>query len=335
MGARLHGMEKVVGSIPTRSTNKICSSGGSHVTAGRSNEVIYEITSELENFGLKPEFNTNVISSHDDTTTLFTIAGMQPLKPRFAEPDGSQSASFQSCIRMNDLDEVGDGSHLTSFTMVGSFGFGSNNYDQHCELWDRIITRLGIAVDTLTFHPDSKHESLWRTMGYKTKPDTECIWRANDAEQGSHCCEMFVGDLEIGNLVNPGGHSIDVGFGLERLVQVVEGVSSVDGSSMFDQRLPRISRDHCRTLELLHANGVRPGNKGRPYVYRRLLRRLIREIGSCFPFTFSETLQTEIESLNHRMKGARKAWKNQQHRDAAFWWDTHGILPEEMHLISS
>lgn len=32
---------------------------------------------------------------------------------------------------------------------------------------------------------------------------------------------MYIDDIEIGNIVNPLGHSIDCGFGLERLVQVM------------------------------------------------------------------------------------------------------------------
>jgi len=103
------------------------------------------ITSAIQEFGLTPEFNTNVIPPKTDTSTLFVIAGMQPLKSRFAAQDGSQHASFQSCIRTNDIDQVGDGTHLTSFTMVGTFGFGSRNYKEHCALW-RWLAPLGLEA---------------------------------------------------------------------------------------------------------------------------------------------------------------------------------------------
>ena len=291
------------------------------------------ITSAIQEFGLTPEFNTNVIPPKTDTSTLFVIAGMQPLKSRFAAQDGSQHASFQSCIRTNDIDQVGDGTHLTSFTMVGTFGFGSRNYKEHCALWSRIIDRLGIKVDALRFHPASDHERIWKQLGYKTEPNTDCVWKASESDTDSYCSEMFVGDLEIGNLVNPCVHSVDVGFGLERLMQLVEGVLTVDMSSLFDQRLSPIARDHKRTLELLYANGIRPGNKGRQYVCRRLLRRLIREAGDFHDFSFAEMLEEETRFFNQRLVVARRAWKKQQHQNANFWWETHGILPEEMDLV--
>jgi alanyl-tRNA synthetase len=297
--------------------------------------VIDEITSIIEDFGLKPEFRTNVIPPEDDVSTLFVIAGMQPLKHRFASSDGCQYASFQSCIRTNDLNQVGDGMHLTSFTMVGTFGFGSRNYEEHCALWDRVVRRLGIRVDVLRFHPDSSHQEIWNHLGYKTEADTNCVWRASESDEDSYCSEMFVGDVEIGNLVNPGHHSVDVGFGLERLVALVEGVSTVDASTLFDQRLPPVARDHKRTLELLYANGIRPGNKGRQYVCRRLLRRLIREAGNFRDFNFAEMLEEEIRFFNQRLSIARRAWRRQQHQDASFWWETHGILPEEMDLVKN
>ena len=75
--------------------------------------------------------------------------------------------------------------------------------------------------------------------------DPECIW--SDGLIGGYCCEMYVKDLEIGNLVHTLGHSVDVGFGLERLVQVLEGKTRVHETSLFRQELPplaRLSKDY-------------------------------------------------------------------------------------------
>ncbi len=258
---------------------------------------------------------------------------MQPLKAQFRAGGGGQAASFQSCIRTNDIEEVGDGSHLTSFTMVGSFGFGSGNYVEHCSLWARIVRRLGLEVTHVTFHPDTQYDRIWQDLGFHTTPDDGCTWSAGPGDPLSYCCELFCGELEIGNLVNPGGDSIDVGFGLERLVQMVEGVDRVDGSSMFNQSLSPVGRDHVRTIALLLENGVLPGNKGREYVCRRLMRRLLRSDGLLKDVSFYPLLLSEFEGLERRVKVASRDYRRDPNRPAEYWWGTHGIMAEDMHLL--
>ena len=51
-----------------------------------------------------------------DSTVLFTSAGMQPLVPYFSgapHPSGRRLVNSQRCLRTVDIDEVGDGTHLT------------------------------------------------------------------------------------------------------------------------------------------------------------------------------------------------------------------------------
>jgi alanyl-tRNA synthetase len=69
----------------------------------------------------------------DDPTVLFTTAGMQPLVPFLLgapHPEGSKLANAQKCIRTNDIEEVGDPSHLTFFEMLGSWSLGDYFKDQ-------------------------------------------------------------------------------------------------------------------------------------------------------------------------------------------------------------
>ena len=47
---------------------------------------------------------------------------------RLRSPDGSAYGSLQCCVRTNDLDLVGDGTHLTSFGMLGNFSFNGPEY---------------------------------------------------------------------------------------------------------------------------------------------------------------------------------------------------------------
>ncbi len=91
--------------------------------------------------------------------------------------------------------------------------------------------------------------------------------------------------------------NIDTGMGVERVAFVLQGVHNVyetdllrpvieavaavaprayDAGSHEDDVRYRIVADHSRTATILIGDGVTPGNDGRGYVLRRLLRRVIR-----------------------------------------------------------
>jgi alanyl-tRNA synthetase len=239
---------------------------------------------------------------------------------------------LQSCIRTDDLNLVGDGSHLTYFEMVGNFSFGGDDYKISIELWDSLLRDLQVPVTSVHVHPSrSDHRRLWENRGYSVVLDESCVW--SDGQIGGHCCEVFCGDLEIGNLVNPLEHSTDVGFGWERLHQVVEGKSRVDQTSLFDQRLHPVVSDHCRTLSVLRANGVTPGNKGRNYVCRRILRRILPLLIGKEVFEFDDWLHRERELREKNLQQGRRLWRRHWNQPPEFWWETFGILPEQLELL--
>jgi len=91
--------------------------------------------------------------------------------------------------------------------------------------------------------------------------------------------------------------SIDTGAGLERVASVLQGVDSNYDTDLFRPLLAaaaelagirygggdpesdvalRVIADHLRAVTFLLADGVIPGNEGRGYVLRRLLRRAVR-----------------------------------------------------------
>jgi alanyl-tRNA synthetase len=83
-------------------------------------------------------------------------------------------------------------------------------------------------------------------------------------------------------------HAVDTGMGLERLVMVLGGHPGVHDIDLFepwtltlprlwglDGRELRIAADHLRSAVAVIGDGVMPGNTGRGYVPRRLLRRVL------------------------------------------------------------
>ncbi|PIS29532.1 alanine--tRNA ligase [Candidatus Saganbacteria bacterium CG08_land_8_20_14_0_20_45_16] len=95
-----------------------------------------------------------------------------------------------------------------------------------------------------------------------------------------------------GELIPLKQRGIDTGMGLERIASVLQGVSSNFETDLFRPliqeiktliKLPepeesklRIIADHIRAVTHLVADGVLPGNAGREYVLRRLIRRALR-----------------------------------------------------------
>ena len=63
----------------------------------------------------------------NDPTTLFTGSGMQPMVPYLlgqSHPLGKRIADSQTCIRTQDIEEVGDNRHTTFFEMLGNWSLG-------------------------------------------------------------------------------------------------------------------------------------------------------------------------------------------------------------------
>jgi alanyl-tRNA synthetase len=63
----------------------------------------------------------------NDPTTLFVSSGMQPLIPYLlgeTHPDGVRLVNSQTCLRAQDIEEVGDNRHTTFFEMLGNWSLG-------------------------------------------------------------------------------------------------------------------------------------------------------------------------------------------------------------------
>ena len=101
--------------------------------------------------------------------------------------------------------------------------------------------------------------------------------------------------------------NVDTGMGLERLTALMQGVNSIYGTDLYQSIISRagelarvtygadpesdvalrVIADHARGATFLISDGVLPGNEGRSYVLRRILRRAIRygrRLGLTQPF---------------------------------------------------
>src|ERR687886_2158880 len=85
---------------------------------------------------------------HNDPTVLLTTAGMQQFITYFTgqdRPPAPRATSAQKCFRTQDLEEVGDDTHLTFFEMLGNFSFGDYFKKEAIELaWRFLLEELEI-----------------------------------------------------------------------------------------------------------------------------------------------------------------------------------------------
>ena len=113
--------------------------------------------------------------------------------------------------------------------------------------------------------------------------------------------------------------NIDTGLGLERtaaLLQGVENIYEIDTTAMILNRASELSgikyragekddvslrvvADHARTATMLIGDGVIPGNEGRGYVLRRMMRRTIRNMRllGAEDRNISELISTSIAAM--------------------------------------
>ena len=262
----------------------------------------------------------------DDPSVLLTTAGMQQFKPYFiGDKDpikdfGSRRvASIQKSFRTSDIDEVGDESHLTFFEMLGHFSFGDYFKKETIEWTFELLTKIfGIAEERIlvsVFKGDQKipkdQESYDAWLRFLPAQKIKLglredgnVWGPAGSEGPCGVCnEVYVDGLEVATLVfmeyfySKGDifiplkqKGVDVGWGLERLVKVVQSAPTVFETDLFEpiiQLIPhrdtkdeargvRIIADHVRGATFLIADGILPSNMAQGYILRRLLRRAIR-----------------------------------------------------------
>ena len=89
----------------------------------------------------------------NDPSVLFNTAGMQPLVPYLLgkkHPEGTRLCDYQKCVRLTDLDEIGDKTHHTFFEMLGNWSLGDYFKKESIEFSFEFLTReLNIPIEKL------------------------------------------------------------------------------------------------------------------------------------------------------------------------------------------
>ncbi len=107
---------------------------------------------------------------HDDPTSLFTSAGVQPYIAAFRgerRPPAPRAVSVQKCLRTGDIEDVGRfNRYHTFFEMLGNFSFGDYFKQEAIDFaWEFITQVVGIDKTRLfvtVFETDDEAEELWR-----------------------------------------------------------------------------------------------------------------------------------------------------------------------------
>ena len=80
----------------------------------------------------------------NDPTTLFTGSGMQPLLRYLLgekHPDGTRLTDSQPCLRLQDIEDVGDPRHTTVFEMLGNWSLGDYFKEEQIRNYFEFLTK--------------------------------------------------------------------------------------------------------------------------------------------------------------------------------------------------
>ena len=157
----------------------------------------------------------------NDPTCLFNTAGMQPLVPYLMgqpHPLGTRLVDVQKCVRLTDLEEIGDKTHHTFFEMLGNWSLG-DYFKKEAITWSFtfLTQELQIPIEKLAvtvfagnnlIPRDDVSAEIWKSLGIPEQrisyldecnnfwiageagpcgPDTEIFyWRSNEPAPVEH-----------------------------------------------------------------------------------------------------------------------------------------------------
>lgn len=145
----------------------------------------------------------------NDPSVLFNTAGMQPLIPYLLgerHPLGNKLCDAQKCVRLTDLDDIGDKTHHTFFEMLGNWSLGAYFKEESIKYSFKFLTEvLGIPVEKLAvtvfrgnsdIPRDETSAKIWENLGIKKEHiaylgEEDNFWIAGDTGPCGGDTEIF------------------------------------------------------------------------------------------------------------------------------------------------
>jgi len=137
----------------------------------------------------------------DDPTTLFTGSGMQPLVPFLlgqSHPEGRRLVDSQTCLRAQDIEEVGDNRHTTFFEMLGNWSLGDYFKEDQIKWFFEFLTEV-VGLDPSRLYvscfigskdhgidKDEKSAKLWQKLFEAKSVDAKIVEIGSQADGDKH-----------------------------------------------------------------------------------------------------------------------------------------------------
>ena len=232
----------------------------------------------IEFYESKGHTNIGAVSLIGDGTTgvMFNVAGMQPLMPYLlgkAHPKGKRLCNVQGCVRLIDIESVGDASHFTFFEMMGNWSLG-DYFKKEKTAWsfefltevlgfDRdklrvtvfegdgaaprdeetaaLLKDLGVAPEHISYLP--KEDNWWElegTVGTPCGPDNEWFYPLGDdyVEIGN---DVYMQYKKTATGYEPlDNKNVDTGFGFDRMLLFLNGLSDGYETDLFASAIRKL-----------------------------------------------------------------------------------------------
>lgn len=210
----------------------------------------------------------------DDPSVLLTTAGMQQFKKWFTgveNPRYPRVVTIQKCVRIDDIEEVGDENHLSFFEMLGNFAF-DDYFKKEAIQWGIEFIRdiLKVSAENMSFTyfagegdlpEDTESLMILKSLKIpkeKIKPmgKSDNFWGpTGDEGPCGPTVEIYVDGVEAWNIVFNqyykkadgkyellDANGVDTGLGFERILAYLNNKDSFYETELFSGIIAEIKK---------------------------------------------------------------------------------------------